>query len=347
MSATPRIDLQALLDVLDPDHRGGHRHADEIAAAIHSLNPHISAVEVPDLVQDTILRGEREGLWSAARTVTARRGRETLPKRVTLKTPTRSTDKRLAITVPLRPELSWAATLRLSEYQRRLLLAVNDWLRRTDGGNVPMAATTERAYQLLGDEKAFDRVSPRGGTALWRSDRLTLELLRCERPSTPLAWEPVTASPEAPGPIVCVENHATFRTLIRVLRPHAHPPWAAVAWVQGRNTAPLESLTTLPYKVTRFDYLGDLDPAGLEIAVAACSVAETAGVQAGPAQRLWELLLAQPTRAGRHVRTADARRLTAWLPATVRVQAREILLADRAIPQEALRLDVLADVSLD
>lgn len=31
----------------------------------------------------------------------------------------------------------------------------------------------------------------------------------------------------------------------------------SVAWVQGRNTAPLESLADLPFLVTRLDYLGD------------------------------------------------------------------------------------------
>jgi hypothetical protein len=40
---------------------------------------------------------------------------------------------------------------------------------------------------------------------------------------------------EESGPIVCVENDATFRTLLRFLPAHPHPPWTAVAWVQGRN----------------------------------------------------------------------------------------------------------------
>src|SRR5690242_11303679 len=70
-----------------------------------------------------------------------------------------------------------------------------------------------------------------------------------------------------PGPIVCVENHATFRTMLRFLRDRPRPRWAAVAWVQGRNTAPLESLPSLPFPVSRLDYLGDFDAAGLEIAM--------------------------------------------------------------------------------
>jgi hypothetical protein len=44
---------------------------------------------------------------------------------------------------------------------------------------------------------------------------------------------------------------------MRFLRTHSRPRWAAVAWVQGRNTAPIESLPCLPFPVTRMDYLGD------------------------------------------------------------------------------------------
>jgi hypothetical protein len=61
----------------------------------------------------------------------------------------------------------WAATLRLSPAQRKLLLAVNDWLRSTNGGNVPIAAAAERAYELIRNEKAFDSIPPRGGAQLW------------------------------------------------------------------------------------------------------------------------------------------------------------------------------------
>jgi hypothetical protein len=48
--------------------------------------------------------------------------------------------------------------------------------------------------------------------------------------------------------------------------------------VQGRNTAPLESLTDLPLTVARLDYLRDLDAAGLAIAIAGCAAAQRAGV---------------------------------------------------------------------
>jgi hypothetical protein len=67
--------------------------------------------------------------------------------------------------------------------------------------------------------------------------------------------------------------------------------------------------------VTRLDYLGDLDAAGLAIAASACEAAERAGVHAQPAEGLWKLLIAQPSRlGGRPVDHCDARRLAEWLP---------------------------------
>jgi hypothetical protein len=337
------IDLNALITALDPEGRGGRRHADEVAVAIRAQVPHLPAAEIPVLVADTIRRGAAEGRWTPARTTIVMRGRTTLPKTVTIRASRPPLAQLTSVGVPLRDELSgWAATLRLSPSQRELLLAVNDWLRRTNGGNVPIAAAAERAYELIRDEKAFDSTPPHGGAHLWGPGRLTFPLLRCERIPTPLTWESVTPTAPGPAPIICVENHATFRTLLRFLRAHPHPPWTAVAWVQGRNTAPLESLPSLPFPVTRLDYLGDLDAAGLAIAATACATAETVGIPAGPAVPLWVLLINQPPRPGRKVPDADACRLTAWLPTEIRDRAAELLRSGKAIPQEAVRYDVLA-----
>lgn len=336
------IDLNRLLAHLDPDGRGGRRHIDDVATAIRALAPHVDAADMPELVRDTIHEGKRQGIWSSTSTVTIRRGRTTLPKSITLPRTSAPADQLRAVTVPLRDELaSWAATLPLTRAQRQVLLAVNDWLRRTNGGNISIAEAAERAYELLGDEKAFDSNPPRGGATLWGPNRLTFELLRCQRTPTPLTWEPATSTVGQPGPVLCVENHATFRTFLRVLRAHSRPPWAAVAWVQGRNTAPLESLRDLPFTATRFDYLGDLDPAGLAIAATACATAQLAAIPAGPAEQLWAILIEQPDRNGPHVDGATADRLVAWLPEPIRERARTLLTTGRRIPQEALRADIV------
>jgi hypothetical protein len=340
------VDLDTLTAALDPDGRGGRRHIDDLADQVRVLLPHLEPSDVPGLLRTTIQAGEDEGRWSASRSATVQRGRTRLPKFVTLPYPTPTKDRLAPVAVPLRSELaSWGGNLRLSATQRQLLVAVNDWLRRTNGGNTPVVAAAERAYELIHDEKAFDSTPPRGGSTLWRQGRLTFELLRCERLATPLTWEPVTTTVST-GPMVCVENHATFRTLLRVLRAQTAPQWTAVAWVQGRNIAPLGSLPLLPFTVSRMDYLGDLDPAGLEIAVAVCAAAQRAGVRAGPADHLWSLLIERPSRAGKKVDDRTARQLVTWLPDAVRDVARTFLVGGRAVPQEALRFDVLSDALL-
>jgi len=83
----------------------------------------------------------------------------------------------------------------------------------------------------------------------------------------------------------------------------------------------LESLPGLPFPVTHLDYLGDLDTAGLAIAVNACATAERAGVPAAPATQLWALLIDQPSRADRQIPGDEVQRLTAWLPEKIRRRA--------------------------
>ncbi len=135
------LDIGAVVAALDPEGKGGRRHADEVAAAVRDLAPHIEAAAVPELVRDTILRGDQLGAWSAARTTTIRRGRVTVPKSVVLRSPSLPADRFRPVDVPLRDELApWATGLPLAAAQRDLLIAVNDWLRRTNGGKAPVVA---------------------------------------------------------------------------------------------------------------------------------------------------------------------------------------------------------------
>jgi len=335
------VDLDALILALDPENRGGRHDIDTFATELRRLAPETEPADVHSLIQATLERGCTAGLWSTAK-VTVRRGGSVLPKSILLVKAVRSGDQRRPVGVPLRPELAgWATSLELLGSQRTVLLAVNDWLRRTDGGQVPIVAAAERAYQLVGNEKAFDSTPPLGGETLWRPGRLSFDLLRCVRVPTPLTWEPTVSVVGPPGALVCVENHATFRSLLRVLRARAMPTWVAVAWVQGRNTAPLESIPELPFRVTRVDYLGDLDAPGLQIAATVCAIASRLGVPAGPAETLWKMLAEQPPRGGEVIEPGRARELSGWLPENVRERSISLLTDGRAIPQEALRYDLL------
>ncbi len=98
------------------------------------------------------------GLWTCAKT-TVRRGRGVLPKSIALSGVTRSGDRRRPVGVPLRHELAgWATALGLSGTQRTVLLAANEWLRRTNGGQAPVVAVAERAYDLLRNERRSIRL---------------------------------------------------------------------------------------------------------------------------------------------------------------------------------------------
>lgn len=97
----------------------------------------------------------------------------------------------------------------------------------------------------------------------------------------------------------------------------------------------------MPFTVTRLDYLGDLDTAGLEIAATACATAESLGVPAGPAAALWELMLQCPTRPGKPTDNTRARQAITWLPDNLQDRVLTLLTAGQVIPQEALRYDVL------
>jgi hypothetical protein len=336
------IDPDLVVGHLNAAGLGGRRHIDDVAVAVQALNPYLDPALLPELLGDLVHRGQQQGLWTAARSASVTRGRTVLPKFITLPRTAAPRDTLGTVGVPLRPELaSWAASLPMTRGQREVIVAVNEWLRRTDGGDTPVVEAAERAYELLGDEKSFDNHPPRGGAALWAPNRLTLQFLRCQRTPTPLTWEPVTPVVGQPGPILCVENHATFRTMLRGLRQTAQPRWMAVAWVQGRNTAPLESLPDLPFTITRLDYLGDFDPAGLSIAITVCETVTRIGIAAGPAGQLWTRLLQQPDRPGPSTSDADAYALTAWLPPDLHNRARELLITGRAIPQEALRIELL------
>jgi hypothetical protein len=335
------VDLDALVLALDPEGRGGRRDIDAFATELRKLAPGAGPGDVPELVRATLERGREAGLWSVAK-ATVRRGRSVLPKSVQLIRAVQAGDQRRPVGVPLRPELAdWATSLDLLSGQRTVLLAVNDWLRRTNGGQVAVIPAAERAYELLGNEKAFDSTPPVGGETLWRPGRLNFGLLRCVRVPTPLTWEPAVSVVGPPGALVCVENHATFRSLLRVLRGRTTPRWVAVAWIQGRNTAPLESVADLPFRVTRFDYLGDLDAPGLEIAATACATVSRFGIPAAPAETLWRLLADRPSRPGAAVAPGRARGLAEWLPEAVRDRSVALLTDGRAIPQEALRFDLI------
>jgi len=69
------VDIDTLIAALDPAGLGGRGYADDIAAMIRSLTAHLGPAAVPELVRDTIQRGEQQARWAVARTAMVLRRR--------------------------------------------------------------------------------------------------------------------------------------------------------------------------------------------------------------------------------------------------------------------------------
>ncbi|MBO3738127.1 Wadjet anti-phage system protein JetD domain-containing protein [Actinoplanes flavus] len=264
-----------------------------------------------------------------------------LPARLTMTPPTATASAGvLARAVPWRPELSWAATARLTVGQVGVLQAVNAWFR--DRGRDPdILPLRERSLEIFGYEKRLDALL---GTSLFGPARLTLPLLRTFRSRPPLPVRRI-----GNGPILLVvENADTFDSLRRVLAtvPSAvgHMAWGA----GGAFEASVLSVSEMP-EVRSIAYFGDLDADGLRIPVSADLSALAEGLPSvRPADGLYRLLLergiAQPGQTP--VEADRALTLATWLGDSAAPVER--LLRDGVrIPQEAVSARVLADTVND
>lgn len=262
-----------------------------------------------------------------------------LPTRVVLPAPEASpTAHAMARSKAWRPELAWATSARLTVAQVHTLAAVNDWLR-DHGDNDDVVPLRERSLEILGNEKALDRLI---GTGLFGPGRLTLALLRTYR-----AHPPLPAVHIGSGTILLVvENADTFTTLLRCAR---QTPLGVgwVAWGAGAAfEASVRSVVDLRPTVTQVRYFGDLDYAGLRIPWSAARIAQEEQLPpVQPALHLYDQLLA--TRATQLVPASGAEPgkidlVASWLAdgssagANVAAHAIELLTAGHRIPQEAL-----------
>jgi hypothetical protein len=119
----------------------------------------------------------------------------------------------------------------------------------------------ERSLQIFGDEKRLDLLL---GSAIFRPDRLSLDLLKCEIIGEPFGWKRGAADT---GKILVVENAATW---------HSYSRWNAQtncfsSVVYGCGNRFAESVRYLADILAEFPspqrvfYFGDIDPQGLRI----------------------------------------------------------------------------------
>lgn len=155
------------------------------------------------------------------------------------------------------------------------LLRLNEFLL-SDPSRRPVVPIKERSLQVFGDEKRLDALL---ATSLFRSDRLTLDMLRCEIIGEPLGWTrgPAKANEK---PILVIENAATW---------HSYRRWnaerelfSAVVYGKGfQSAANIQYLAEIFAEVggqRRVLYFGDIDPPGLQIPQQASTYATAHGL---------------------------------------------------------------------
>lgn len=265
--------LWTLWTVAAPRLAGHPDQAAALAATLRELADH-GVVELP------------VSAWDAATS-------PPLPRSVTVPAARRPARDRAWIRFPWRHELGWVASLPvLSDGRLRDLVAVNDWLARTGGGNVPVVPLRYRSVEVFGDEKCLEGMAR---TNLFGPGRLSLQLLACQRIPAPL---PAVVTGTGPD-ILVVENSDTYWAAVAALGRGGNERVGAVAWGCGKafpsQVAALGVDVAGRGPVTgRTWYWGDLDPAGLTIAVDAAAAAGTTPIL--PAVGLWAAMAARPVQ---------------------------------------------------
>lgn len=246
---------------------------------------------------------------------------------------------------PWDPRIQWIADLTaVAEDSLAFLHRVHEGL--VAGRFVRRVPFKYRSLQLTGDEK---RLAALRRTTLFAPGRLDLDLLGCLPDHVPMAWEPVAQTGNS---LLIFENAGPFTVARQVLDSMDEPPYAMVGYGSGKAvTAALPHLQTIHRVVGSIDYIGDLDPQGLEIALAAQACAHSLGLPPlRPAPGLHRAMLhaaaafGHPdgwpvgSSRGSEFRIDD---LVRFLPADIRDEVASVLRRGYRIPEEVLGPDEL------
>ncbi|MGW6739368.1 hypothetical protein ACWGDX_01275 [Streptomyces sp. NPDC055025] len=248
---------------------------------------------------------------------------------------------------PWGPTMQWApAWIRTSHPPTHLRLdavRLNRWFLATTGQPRPVIAREERSLQIYNDEK---RLTALAASPLFNPGRLSLEDLACQAPTGALRIAVLHSS----GPLLVVENRATFDSAWHVLRPVSPAPYAAVIFGGGDAASALVTDLTRLHDLTsihpgRIDYAGDVDIAGIEAAHQFVTAARAAGLTAGISHPLWQAVArAQPVgpdMTAEPVRAQKAQSLARFLGMPAEVIDR--LELGVRVPQERIDRQTLRD----
>ena len=239
------------------------------------------------------------------------------------------------------PALAFAADER-HPGRRADLQAINTFLVSVYGMNLLSVPTKERSLQIFGDEKRLDELR-KGGSALFEG-RISLDDLKCYPVAPPLPYE--TPGRGAPGrSMLVLENYHSFDSFRRWNQEKML--YAAIVYGGGnafrQGAGNLEDLIAR----TRADdaiYLGDLDPAGVQILIGVNDRRRVEGrAPLRPHRGLYRWLLAHGHRCPMEAAPRDelAHRLREVFPADIVTALLELWSRRERVPQESFGLEQL------
>ncbi|ROO52712.1 hypothetical protein EDC02_7652 [Micromonospora sp. Llam0] len=242
--------------------------------------------------------------------------------------------------------LEAAAAIATRPDEHTLLDRIATWLRNNpDADPVPIE---ERSLEILDDEKALAVETTK---RLFTTGALSLDLLACYPTPIPFPSQHVPGTGETR--LLVAENNATFHSLLtaaRELDPDARPD-LHIGWGCGNQfPVSIAAATLLDPPPTALYYIGDLDVAGLRIAINAAATASNRHLPPlRPAVALYRWLLThgvpRPDRSNTGI--SDLTVLHAWMPEDLREPTAQLLHSRERIPQETLGLRALrADPAL-
>ena len=306
------------------------------------LRAHPEARDAPDLrrlLLDALQALERDGVTELPKQGWDESGSPPLPRTARLRVP--ASARRARRPYAWLPALAFAADER-HPVRRADLQAINAFLLFMREGSVLPVPTRERSLQVFGDEKRLDQLR-KGGFALFEG-RLALDDLKCYTVAPPLPYE----TPERPAPgraILVLENYHSFDSFRRWNRKAAL--YAAVAYGGGnafrQGAGNLDDLIALTCADDAL-YLGDLDPAGVQILIGVNAHRQLEGqAPLRPHRGLYKWLLAHGYRRPLDAapRTELVRRLGEAFPADVVSALVDLWSGRERVPQESFGLQQL------
>lgn len=239
---------------------------------------------------------------------------------------------------------------------------IMDWTKRHNGAEVPFASRRQRAYEILGDEKAFDGKS---------GERLLKKLN--ERGITPLTLKMTPSRPShfmgfyaigANKPFIVVENLDTYDEITRLLKGKRNVRLFGIkvggvifggGCKASVSHALDEYLSDIGYGFDYVYYAGDIDREGARIieqtrAANVIQVRMHAGMyRAMIAEHKRRLKEGSVPEAAATMQGVPQNLATTIkdLPMVTRVQFRNILRDNQRVPQEILMSEAYRDASSD